>query len=159
MRRKLTVGSGVVALVVGVLAVGPSLASGTGGGGETIELTSTEIASNFLDLGATGPSQGDEIVFADTLSRDGKSVGEDGGTCTLTHVVSPHVVTFNCIDTLSLRGGQITVQGLVTFRETEDVPFTVAVTGGTGAYLGVGGDMVVTPVSETVDRLTLHLVR
>jgi allene oxide cyclase-like protein len=120
------------------------MASGTGGerkggghGHKTIVLTSTE-----------------------TLSKDGENVGEDGGSCTITHVVSPEVITANCIDTLSLKRGQITVQGLLTFDESGgEQPFTVAVTGGTGADKGVGGEMDDDPQSDMVDLLTLHLQR
>lgn len=164
MRKKISLGIAVLAaFALGTLGFGTTLAAQSSGdsGGRTIKLKSTEIASNFLDLGnGAPPSQGDEIVFADTLSSGGKTVGEDGGTCTVTHVVSSSVVTTNCIDSLKLRAGQITVQGLVTFDERNpNESFTVAITGGTGAYTGVGGELLVESVSDTVDNLTLRLQR
>jgi hypothetical protein len=162
MRGKLGLSAVVGAIVaLAVLVLGVPFASGTqqggGRGAKTIRLTATEVAFNYLDLGDKGPTLGEQIVFADTLSHAGKMVGEDGGTCTVTRVVSQSGLTTHCVATLSLRYGQITVQGLVTFREGSEMPFTVAVTGGTGAYRSAGGELRVIPVSETVERYVLSL--
>jgi hypothetical protein len=164
MRNKLTIGVAVLAaFALGALGFGTTLAAqpGKGGGNKTIQLTSTEIKSSLLDLGeGAPPAQGDQIVFASRLASHGTTVGEDGGSCTFTHVVSATVITTNCIDTLVLPRGQITVQGLVTFDEQRaNEPFTVAITGGTGAYTGVSGEMDVQSASDTVDNLTLRLKR
>jgi hypothetical protein len=54
------------------------------------------------------------------------------------------VLTFHCVGTLSLRRGQITLQGLIEVQGEDDTgPFVVAITGGTGAYRGAGGVAVV----------------
>src|SRR5690242_12250169 len=42
--------------------------------------TVTEVAQ--LDLGATGPSLGDEIVFTGKLLQGGRAIGHQGATCT-----------------------------------------------------------------------------
>ena len=106
------------------------------------ELGASEIQSEFLDLGAAGPSLGDEIVFSERLFRRGREVGTSGGVCTATGVVAPYdVLTFNCVVTLSLRSGQITLQGLIEIQGEDDPgPFLLAITGGTGKFRGAGGE-------------------
>ena len=60
------------------------------------------------------------------------------------------VTTYQCVATLSLRRGQITLQGLVEIQGEGDMgPFTVAITGGTGAYRGAGGEARIRGVSPT----------
>jgi len=160
MRHKLTLSAAIATVIaLAVLTFGSSLASGTRGDEDhSFQLKAHEDQSNFLDLGDSGPSLGDQIIFADTLSRDNHTVGEDGGNCTVVRVAPADTLTANCVASLSLRRGQITVQGLVTFRgETDTTPFTVAVTGGTGAYSGVGGEMDIQPVNATDEIYTLHL--
>jgi hypothetical protein len=54
------------------------------------------------------------------------------------------------------KNGQVEIQGETSFH----TPFTVAVTGGTGAYQNVGGQLTVerTLPHTTTDVLTLRLV-
>lgn len=113
-----------------------------------------------IDNGAEGPSVGDRFVFGDTLYAWGtkKKVGTDGGDCALVHVKDKgKEITAQCVATLSLKGGQITVQGLADV--TSGKPSTVAVTGGTGLYRGATGTLTVDDQSETVAKLTLRLTR
>jgi hypothetical protein len=125
---------------------------------QVIHLVSRVDQETFLDLGEQGDSLGDQIVFSDNLFRGGKKVGISGATCTLVRLEPRVSVTFQCVGTLSLPRGQITVQGLVSFPEADQTPFFVAITGGTGAYRTAHGEMKVTIVSETLERLTLHLI-
>jgi hypothetical protein len=153
VRSKFAVHAAVLAIVaLGVLVFGSAIAQAHGKGKRTLRLVGTEIQSEFLDLGAPGLSLGDEFVFSETLSRHGRDVGESGGVCTATQVTPPYdVTTFHCVATLSLRRGQITLQGLIEIQgEGDQGPFTVAITGGTGAFFGVGGEARIRDVSETV---------
>ena len=77
----------------------------------------------------------------------------------ITTVEGYNAFTAHCVATLRLRGGQITLQGLVPFSETDMGPFTVAVTGGTGAYRGVSGEMTVRSLSDTRELYILRLDR
>jgi hypothetical protein len=106
-----------------------------------VRVFAKEIQSEFLDLGTTGPSLGDELVFSELLSIRNREVGTSGGVCTMTEGTAPYdVITSQCVVTLSLRKGQITLQGLVeTQGEDDPGPFTLAITGGTGAYIDAGG--------------------
>jgi hypothetical protein len=151
MRTRFAVRGVVLAIVaLGILVFGSTVAEAHGKG-KTLRLVATEIQSNFLDLGAPGPSLGDELIFSETLSRRGHEVGVSGGVCTVTQVTPPYdVITFHCVATLSLRRGQITLQGLVEVQGMDDPgPFTVAITGGTGAFRGAGGEARIRDVNDT----------
>ena len=50
--------------------------------------------------------------------------------------------------------GQITIQGLLAGEPTV---FKFAITGGTGAYEGAAGTLVVREISNTKELLTFHL--
>ena len=82
-----------------------------------------------------------------------------GVVCTITRTTPPYDVTwFDCVGTLRLERGQITLQGLIQVQgENDPRPFKVAVTGGTGAYRSAGGVAVVRDVSETTSIHKLRL--
>lgn len=146
MRTKLRLYAAVLAIVgLGVLVSGTTVATADAHGKRTLRIVATEIQSEFLDLGASGPSLGDELVFSETLSIRGREVGTSGAVCTVTQVTPPYdVLMFHCVGTLSLRRGQITLQGLIEVQGEDDPgPFVVAITGGTGAFRGAGGEAVI----------------
>ena len=105
-------------------------------------LVAEENQSEFVDVGTPGPSLGDARVFSETLFRRHREVGTSGGACTATEVTPPYdVLTFNCVVTLSLRKGQITLQGLIEIQGQDDPgPFELAITGGTRGYRDAGGE-------------------
>lgn len=141
--------------VVGVLTVGGQ-ASAESDRVEVLNLTSVTDQEAELDLGDEGFGVGDQFVFSDKLFHEGRQVGVDGGACTITNV-DGQTATANCLDSLRLPKGQITVQGLVTFAE-DDMALAVAITGGTGAYNTAHGELRLTPVSENVDQLRLRII-
>jgi hypothetical protein len=152
VRSKFGIYAAALAIVaLGVLVFGSAVAAAHGKGHDTLRLVGTINQEQFLDLGAPGPSLGDEFIFSEVLSKHGREVGTSGGVCTVTEVVPPYtVITLHCVATLSLRKGQITLQGLVEMQGENDTgPFTVAITGGTGAFRGAGGEAVIRDVSET----------
>ena len=154
MRSKRAAVAAIVTLGLLVLSSGTTAAGGKGKGkdrGDTLRLVAVELQSEFVDVGAPGPSLGDMFVFSEELRERGRDVGTSGGVCTVTETVPPYtVVTTHCVATLSLRRGQITLQGLVEFQGEDDPgPVTVALTGGTGAYRGASGEAVIRDVSET----------
>jgi hypothetical protein len=150
----------VLAIVaLGVLVSASSIASANGGGKKVLKLRAEVIQFEVLDLGDTGPTLGDELVFSETLFRRGREVGVSGVVCTLTQVVPPYgdVLMYHCVGTLSLQKGQITLQGLIELQGMDDPgPFRVAITGGTGAFRGAGGEAVVLNVSETTSIYKLR---
>ena len=156
MRIRCGLYAAVLAIVaLGVLGGGTAVAA-DGKDKRILRLVATENQFEFLDFLTPGPSLGDELVFSERLSQRGREVGEAGVVCTVTEVVGPYdVLMLQCIGTLSLRRGQITLQGLIEVQGEEDPgPFTVAITGGTGAYRGAGGEAVVRDVGdETIYKL------
>ena len=101
-----------------------------------------------------GTALGDQIVFTTQLLKGDTEVGHQGGVCTVTSVQRNEA---QCIATYALRGGQIT--GQVLIRLGDPAPYAVAITGGSGRYKGVEGEVQVRPATETDPRgvLTFHL--
>jgi hypothetical protein len=144
MRIQLWSYPAVAAVVtLAVLAAGAPAAGG--GKGKTLRLVAIQKQQQFIDLAPTGPSLGDQLVFSDTVYRNGREFGTDGVVCSITQVVPPYTVaTYQCVATIRLRDGMITVQGLNEFQGQGDPgPFRLAITGGTGAYRGASGEEVV----------------
>jgi hypothetical protein len=116
-----------------------------------------EVVDQFLDLGAPGPTPGDQIIFATTVSRDGHPAGDTGGGWTVTTVDPSGASTGSCQATARLRDGLITTQALVTFGAGLQPPFTLAITGGTGRYRGVAGEVQVRQLSEKTEDYVVRL--
>jgi hypothetical protein len=155
VRSKRAAVAAIVTLGMLVLSTGTATADSRGKGKhkeDTLRLVATQLQEEFLDLGDPGPSLGDELVFSEVLRKDGREVGTSGVVCVVTETVPPYTVAaFHCVGTLSLHRGQITLQGLIEVQGEDDPgPWTVAITGGTGAYRGASGEAVVRARSDTV---------
>jgi hypothetical protein len=99
---------------------------------DLIEHATTDAVT---DTGAKGDSAGDLLTFANEIfdAKDAQKVGGDTGWCIRTVAGK----SWECFWTLTLADGQITVEG--PFLDAGDS--VVAVTGGTGKYAGVRGEM------------------
>jgi lactam utilization protein B len=103
----------IVIVIVGTLAaLGParaSLASGSHTGeAKTLHYDVTFVRDSQIDLGAHGPSVGDERTFYDVLfDRNGRRVGYEGGVCAVESMSPP---VFSCSITFSLPHGQLATQ-------------------------------------------------
>jgi hypothetical protein len=157
----------ILALAVASVAIAAGAASsgdrirGSSGGGAVFHLVGKEVASTFLDLGDPDFSQGDQFAFTNDLYRGGKKVGEDGGWCTVVRLTAEGAATFKCVGSNQLRGGQITVQGLVTYGPDEEIkrdPYFFAITGGTGKYKDAGGQVKIEEVGGGELHLTFRIV-
>jgi hypothetical protein len=159
MRRLIGVALVAALLVGGGSVLASPVAGGAGDRTTTIRLHARTVDAADLDLGARGPSLGDQLVFSDNLFQDADRVGTTHGSCTLTRL-RVGALTLQCVVTLILDGkGQITVQGAAVFRESgpDDPRFTVAVTGGTGRYRDAAGVLRVQELSETEADLVVEL--
>ena len=161
MRTKFALYAAVLAIAALGVLVSSSAAAADHKGKRTLRIVAVENQFEFLDLGTPGPSLGDQFVFSEVLFRRGREAGVSGGACTATEVTPPYdVLTFHCVATLSLRRGQITLQGLIEVQGEDDPgPWTVAITGGTGAFRSAGGEAVIRGVSprRTVYKLRLDV--
>jgi hypothetical protein len=106
---------------------------------EQIKVVERPVGETTVDLGAKGDSVGDMLVFANGVfdAANKTQAGSDQGYCVRTIVGK----SWECIWTLTLKAGQITVEG--PFMDEGDSLF--AVTGGTGRYAGAKGSMKLHP--------------
>ena len=153
MGKRLGVLGAAIALVaLAGAAISPALgSSGDDDKQRTIRVVSIQEEVESLDLGAEGESIGDQFIFTSKLLKGEEQVGHDGVVCT---IVSLERQEAQCVATAWFSGGQITVQGLISFAEE---PPAVPITGGSGKYEGAEGELHIRPVSETKEVLTFHL--
>ena len=108
-----------------------------------------------IDVGAKGNSLGDEIVSHDIVfSKSGKRVGYDAQTCTITNL---RPLQLGCSLVFALPGGMITGQ----YIGAPPPHKLVAITGGTGKYVGARGTIEVVESGHDVsvkNTLTFRLI-
>jgi allene oxide cyclase len=106
---------------------------------EQIKLVERPVGETTIDLGPKGDSVGDMLVFANGVfyPANKTQLGSDQGYCVRTIVGK----SWECVWTLTLKAGQITVEG--PFMDDGDS--LLAVTGGTGKYVGAKGSMKLHP--------------
>jgi hypothetical protein len=148
----------VAVVAAAMIASAPSEASQYPSNAKDITLTGKTLAVEQIDVGAPGPSLGDRQILTEDVYRNGKRVGTSDIECTMVRVQMPKF-SAQCFNTTTLPGGQITAQGIVTSDELEKVPFEHAVTGGTGAYEGVGGTLTIDEAGDKPAVLTFALRR
>jgi hypothetical protein len=122
-----------ITALFGVLLVAP--ASSALAGNTTLKLVERATTDAVTDLGAKDDSAGDLLTFANEIydESNANKLGDDNGWCIRTVPGK----AWECFWTLTLADGQITVEG--PFLDAGDS--TLAVTGGTGKYSGVRGEM------------------
>ena len=103
--------------------------------GERLQVIERALTDTTVDLGAKGDSVGDLLTFGNPIydATNKTKLGSDQGYCVRVVVGK----SWECIWTLMLADGQITVEG--PFFDTGDS--LMVVTGGTGKYAGAKGDM------------------
>lgn len=129
--------TGVAAILIGA----GSLASASGGREDTtFRLNAVRTSTVAVDVGQPGTSGGDQFIYGWRLRniRNTATVGDATDVCT---VLSSTGVSMHCVSTITLRAGTLELAGSVTSRAT----FTVAITGGTGAYDQARGQLVASP--------------
>lgn len=130
----------------------------TGGKEEVIHLTTVVTQSTFINVPPTENSQGDELIIAGDVLRNSTTVGTFDETCTTTRTTASSR-TLQCVATLTLPKGKITVQGTFPITNTGPGDITLAITGGTGAYRTAAGYVHSVNTSVTETQVTLHLIR
>ena len=160
MRRSLGMFAVAVMAVAGLWLL-PSASAGGGGhgGSDTFRVSVRAVDDEDLNLGKREFGLGDRFVFTEDLYKNGKKVGSDHGECVLTRFTRGQGF-FQCNVTAIFHGqGQITVQGVFSFRQDEEQrPFVIGITGGTGKFRDAGGVVVVDESGKT-STLTFKLDR
>jgi Allene oxide cyclase barrel like domain len=143
----------IAAALAALAAARVSLAGGSPADpARTLHYGVTFVNDSQIDLGARGPSVGDERTFYDTLSdNQGKRAGYGGGVCAVENMQPP---VFSCSITFALRGGQIATQLLTT---PGPAPKPFAITGGSGSYRNVRGEGTLVEYGKHKGSITFHL--
>jgi hypothetical protein len=151
MGKRLGVAGTAIALVA--LAVG-AISPAWGSSRDKDKQTTFTVEALTTEQHFEGTALGDQIVFTTQLLKGDTEVGHQGGVCTVTSVERGEA---QCVATYVFRGGQITGQALI--RLGDPAPYAVAITGGSGKYKGVEGEVRVDPATATQPRgvLTFHL--
>lgn len=118
-----------------IVAAALLFAAARASAGEVISVVEHADTDAVTDTGAQGDSVGDILTFANPMFDKGNQaqVGTDQGFCLRTEVGK----AWECMWTITLKDGQITVQG--PFLDAGDS--VLAITGGTGAYAAARGQM------------------
>ena len=126
----------LIALTVLAIAAVVLAACGPSQSMTTLHVVERATTDTVGDVAPTGDSVGDVLGFANEVFDAGNTtkVGTDNGMC----VRSAVGAAWECIWTLTLADGQITVEG--PFFDASDS--TLAITGGTGAYSAAHGEML-----------------
>jgi hypothetical protein len=144
-------------MAVALLAGSFTLTSADAARDDSFRVTAVSYQFREVDAKPKGESIGDYFVFSDNLFKHKRRIGQLDGQCTVTRLDrKANSFTQQCLVTATLPRGHLTVQGVITFTDPEQDTFTLAVTGGTGAYAGAGGEVHVTFVSDTVTKI--HVV-
>jgi allene oxide cyclase len=124
----------LAASVALVIVVSASAGDGDHHAGRTITVVE-HATSDAVTNGTTGDDAGNILTFANDVfnAADTQKVGSDEGSCVRVVVGE----AWECTWTTFLPKGQITVEG--PFYDASDS--TLAITGGTGAYRNVRGEM------------------
>ncbi len=166
MQRKLIVGA-MLAVLLAMAAVSLAFAGGRSHHGKNVRilhLTLQHAQDAEVDEGDPGPSVGDRFTFSGPVLKNGEEIGLGGGECVTVAFTpgadpqgEPEAAADLCAAALSLKKGQITVQGLVD--RLGELPVTLAITGGTGAYRTAHGELKTSgPDEQGNERLTLKLI-
>jgi hypothetical protein len=165
----------LVALVMVVLALGimgvlravsasPDTAANAKARSTTLTVVTKTGGIKVVDLGPQGPSHGDLRVFSVPLyNESGKEkVGRLDAFCAVTDPADEpnersHMA--ECTYTYTLPGGEISVQGVNAYPKlSEPAPRSVdAISGGTGKYAGVRGEVEVETRGKKVTH-TFHFI-
>jgi hypothetical protein len=160
MRKLAVIAAAVAVLGATTAAVSVASASAAPKNGATssvkvLHLISHQRSLKVIDLGKKGPSPGDEVIETTADFRHGTRVDRSVLTCVLITIIG-RAMDVLCHGDLAFADGQVQLQGETNFH----TPFSVAVTGGTGAYQNVGGQLTLerTLPGTTTDVETLRLV-
>jgi hypothetical protein len=145
----------IAALGLGLTATASADKHGNGG---DFNLTGKTVGFTEIDLGDPGFSVGDQQIISMDVFAGAKRVGESHVVCTMVRAdKATHAFIGQCENITSLPGGQITASGVVTSDDEEKRPFVQAVTGGTGAYKQVHGQLTVSEAGPQPATLAFDL--
>jgi hypothetical protein len=163
MRTRYPLIAGVVLAAAALAGWSAAPAAAGNGHSPTLHLTTRTDQFAFVDQGPPGPSVGDQLVFSDTVFRDGVRVGTSTSTCVMTKVTAT-TATCSQVIAFALPEGQLVLQGITEGPNRPPQPgeqfrFALAVTGGTGAYRTARGDADGVDLAGGEEQYTIRIIR
>jgi hypothetical protein len=151
-KRTFALGAGVTAIAAVVAT--PLLAGSAAASAHTFTLRMHPVADGNVDNKPTGFSAGDDELQFTRLTDAGKTVGWETGDCLATNraKTSAHEI---CRFLFHLNGGEIVSMGAIKTGKGGPGTFVLAVTGGTGPYVGAQGEVQVTAVDGNSIPVTI----
>jgi hypothetical protein len=135
---------GIIGVLGAVGAASPNNDHDNNDKGRTHTVLTKTREVRVVDLAPQGASQGDmRVVNAPLYDASGKKkVGRLDMFCVLTDPGEKIHMT-QCVRTYTLAGGEISTQGVTAYPELSELPAmdVNAISGGTGKYRGVGGEV------------------
>jgi allene oxide cyclase len=129
MTRSISVGTAALLLLAGSVAFA----------GERLHIVERALSDTIVHVGGKDDAAGNLLTFANPIfdGANKTQLGSDQGFCVRVAVAK----SWECLWTVTLTGGQITVEG--PFLDAGDS--LLAVTGGTGKYAGAKGSLRLHP--------------
>jgi hypothetical protein len=119
-----------------------------------VAVLGTPGARTTVDVGARGPSLGDQTVFNYALRENGVPVGYLLQSCTIVERSASDTLS-RCTGELSAAGSTVAFQGLMRASRTSH---RYAVIGGLGQFRSAAGELVLeTPPETATDQVRLSL--
>jgi hypothetical protein len=155
-RKAVIIAAGAALIACGTAGVAAA-APGTTAVTKTVRYYAFSINNGTTDPGfvpvpGTSPGkfvQGDELLINDQITsthlvKGGYPIlGFDSGTCVLTRIPDKDAdqTIADCVVSVNVKGGDLTVQGALQFKSQQPEAGTLAVTGGTGSFSGAVGQV------------------
>lgn len=155
LRRLLPIGA---ASILAVVLIGASGASGADGGAHPREFIAIDTTVKETDIDVDNSKSftiGDQFIEHDVLKNQAqtRTIGALDAICTFTDV-SDDAPVVHCVGTVTLDGGTLEIAGLLNFADEQG---HVAITGGTGVYDEVDGQLTLQAITETDVRITFDI--
>lgn len=156
MHRNLVALAATAALCVGAVTVVASRPAAASPGRQALRLHEHATSQAQIDIGAPGPSLGDQLVgAADLTDSAGRPAGRDTFVCV---AVSADDTRFQCSVTYELPSGRITAQGNATVSGQRPLfEELFAITGGTRAYSSARGQVKLLQLTFDEAELSLDI--
>jgi hypothetical protein len=138
--------------IAGVAAAAPATAAAGTVRYYAFDINNGTTDPGLIPVAGSNPArlaQGDQLILNDQVTTTHRAkngypiVGFDSGACTVTRIPERYAeqTIANCVVSVVVTGGSLTVQGAVHFKSGQPEPATLAVTGGTGKFYGKIGEI------------------
>jgi allene oxide cyclase len=152
MYRMLVAAAAAAAATALVIGAGALASTSSGTGARTFTVIEKSTSGTYVDLGPKGFGPGDEFTFASDFWNTArtKKVGHSNGYCVVLSTTRDH-----CVATARFHGGTLEAAG-GNLLAAED--FKLAITGGTGRFIGANGQVSIHSINDSLSRDTIRLV-